>query len=1041
MAKEKLTIWNFFIKKKAITILMTVGILLMGIFSLNTLPRELQPEINIPIGNVSTFLPGANPEDTEELVTKPLEEAIAGMNNLKKLSSVSGQGVSNILVEFDAKADLDKSIQDLKDIIDLQISELPEDATDPIVSQFESNSLPVISFSIIGQLPLDEITEIAEEIESELKKVSGVSKVSMLGAQEKIVEISLDAKKINEYGLSIEDIINIVEFSNSNFPIGIISIDKLNYSLRVDNKYKSLEEIKNLPITSIDDQQILLSDVSSIEISLPEQNTISQFTNENGEGQKAVTLQVFKKDGANVLEVVDTSKERIEELKKDLPETLDIEVSNDNSVFIRTDLGILTRSGIQTTIFITLLLFLALGLVEGLIAGLSIPLSLLLAFTIMNLQGNSINGLTLFSLVIALGLMVDTAIVVMEGIHKNMKDGMNSTDAAIKSVETYKWPLIAGTMTTVFAFFPMLVVSGIVGEFLKALPLTISAVLLGSLLISLTIGPSITASLLKNRKAKDRKSILEPIFDVIAKFFQKLIRAIINFRILRLLVLVISIALFALSMMLPISGKLAVEMFPKTDFEYFIINIETPKGIVLDETEKVVAEVESVLNQFPEVKNYLSVIGSSQALTSTELVDIGGSTESNLANITVNLVPLEEREDKSYILAGEIRKELDKITVGKISVNELTEGPPSDSPVTIKISGDNIETLKEIAKDIMVVVENTGGTINADTSLKDGLDEFKFILDPQKVSYHGLSIIQVASLMRKSVLGENVGNIEINEDELDILVKYDFPKIEGKTNISLQNIKNIEIKSPKGYSISMDQLGEFVLDKSLSSITREDERKVIKVSSDLMEGYAPIEVTAIIEAELADYPLPSNYELNFLGDTADIDESFNDLFRSMIIGVILIAFTLVLMFNSLKQPLIILLTLPLALIGVFPGLLLVGIKLSFPAFLGVVALSGIVVNDAIVLIDRINQNRKEGIEFKEAIIESAKSRLQPIIITSITTIVGILPLALTNEFWSGLGFSLIFGLAFATVLTLIVIPVLYYIFEARSDRKAKLKRS
>jgi multidrug efflux pump subunit AcrB len=1041
MSKDKTTIWNFFIKKKAITFLLTFGIILMGLFSLSTLPRELQPEITIPIGNVTTILPGANPEDTEELVTKPLEEAISGINSLDKMSSISGQGVSNILVEFDAKADLDKSIQDLKDIIDLTSSELPEDATDPIVTQFESNSLPVISFSVIGEIPLDEISEIAEDLQSELKKVSGVSKVGILGQQEKIVEIALDPKKINEYGLNIQDVITTVEFSNSNFPIGIASIDKLNYSLRIDNKYQELDDIKNLIVTSIEDQQILLSDIAKIAIAYPEQKTISQFSNENGDALKAVTLQIFKKDGANVLEVVDTSKERVEELKKDLPENLDIEISNDNSVFIRTDLNILTKSGLQTTAFIIGILFLALGLVEGLIAGLTIPLALLFAFTIMSLQGNTINGLTLFSLVIALGLMVDTAIVIMEGIHKNMKDGMTSDEAAIHSVQTYKWPLIAGTLTTVFAFFPMLIVSGILGQFLKALPLTISAALLCSLLISLTIGPSITASLLKNRKRKNSKSILEPIFTFIGGFFQKIIRSIINSRLYRFLVVIIGIVLFTFSMMLPISGTLEVEMFPKTDFEYFIINIETPKGLILEETTKVVEEVESVLRQTPEVKNFLSVIGSSQALTNTDLVDIGGSTESNLANITVNLVPLDEREDKSYILAERVREDLKSITSGKITVNELTEGPPSDAPVTIRISGDSIETLKEIAQDVKEIVENKAGTINTEVSLKDGLDEFQFTLDSQKITYHGLSIVQVASLVRKSVLGEEAGSIELNEDDLDIFVKYDLPKVNGKTNITLQDIKNIEIKSPKGYSVSLNELGEFTLDKSLSSITREDEKKVIKVTSEVKEGFSAATITAEIESELNEYPLTSNYELNFQGDAADIDESFNDLFRSMIVGVILIAFTLVLMFNSLKQPLIILITLPLALIGVFPGLFLIGLKLSFPAFLGVVALSGIVVNDAIVLIDRINQNRKSGIELKEAIIESAKSRLQPIIITSITTIVGILPLALTNEFWSGLGFSLIFGLAFATILTLIVIPVFYYTFEARADRKAKLKHS
>ncbi len=1021
------------IDRRPLAWIIIIGIAIIGTFSAITIPREIQPEINIPIGVVTTILPGGSPLDTENLITEPLEKSISSLSNITKMSSISGRGISNIIIEFDANIDIDKKIDELKDRVDLAKNSLPEDSQDPIVIKPETNTLPIITFSISGKKPISSLKEVAEDLQDELEKISGVSQVNILGGQRKIVEVKVDKDKAEYYGLGLREISSAIKFANFNLPIGTISTDKLNYSVTVDNQYQSLDDIANIPLFQFpgnDHEQLLLSDISTVSIINEELATISQLSKNGQTSETTVSLQLLKKDKTNIIKTVDDAKAKVAEFN--LPEGIEVVISNDNSEFIRTDLGILISNGIQTTILITIILFFALGFREGILAGLSIPLTLLASIAIIAFFGMTINGLTLFSLVIALGLMVDNAIVIMEGMHDNMKKGLQAREAAIKTIDDFKWPLVAGTLTTVFAFFPMLLVSGIVGQFLKSLPITISATLLSSLFISIYALPPITIKYLSKIKPEKKTSILEPIFLKIGNIFQKLIKAIISRRFFRFLVIFISLILFVLSMALPISGLLKAELFPKTDIQYFIINIEAPKGLVLSETANIVKDIEKELLNVNEIENFLTVVGSSQALTSTELFEVQGGGDSNIANITVNLKDKEERKKRSYEVAEEVRNIFKNYRKAKVEIRELSEGPPSEAPIVVRITGENIDTLKNIANEIKEITEKTPGTQNVNISLKPGINEFKFTLDQNKLNFYGLSGIDVAARIRSIIQGVEATEIDIDDESIKVFARYDFQKNHGSIETSIQEIEDMQITTPSGTKITFGDIADFSFEQSFASIQHEEEKRVIKVTSEVQKGQNTVEITTKLQEELKTYELPSGYELKFGGDTAEIQESFNDLYRSMIIGVILIGFTLVMTFNSLKQPFIILLTLPLALIGVFPGLYLIGLALSFPAFLGIVALSGVVVNDAIVLIDRINKSREAGMEFTDAIAESTNSRLQPIIITSLTTIIGILPLAMTNEFWAGLGFSLIFGLICSTLLTLLVIPVIYYSLEVKN---------
>lgn len=1020
--KNKDNFWSFLILRRPVAWIISFAIVIGGIFAIQSIPREIQPEINIPFVSVATFLPGANPEDVESLITDPLEKEIAAVSDIKNLTSSSGLGLSTILIEFDADSDLDEKVNQVKDKIDLAQSQLPSDATDPQVAKAEPNATSIVTFSIIGDRPLSALSEVAEEVADQLEQVSGVSKAIVVGNQEKVIQIKIDQEKAENLGLALTDLARIVEFSDLNVPIGVISTDQINYGLRIDNSIKTLDQILNLPISD----QILLRDIADTEIALSDQSVISKLSVNGQESKPTVSVQVFKETGANIIAVVDKAKAVVAELNLD--SDIKITVSNDNSEFIRTDLGILTSSGWQTIVIIVVILFLALGLAEGILAAISIPLTLLTTFMVMQAMGLTINSLTLFSLVIALGILVDTAIVIMEGINENLKKGMNATDAAIMSVENYKWPLIAGTMTTVFAFFPMLLVSGILGEFLKSLPLTISAALLSSLVISLTIIPAISTKFLGKHKGKEHKSLLEGIFHKMEGFFSRMISKILSRRSYRFLTILIATIAFALSMALPISGALKVEMFPQTDFRFFIVNIETPKGLVLSETEKITSEIEETLYTTAEIESFLTIIGSGQSQVATDIVTVGQAGASNQGNITINLVPKEQREKTSYEVAEDLRTEFEKIKDVKVTIQEFTEGPPSDSPVALSVTGSEIQTLEQIAEDVKGIISKIDGTENITDDLNPGLSEFKFTLDRDLLAAHALNGAQVAGEIRSIIQGIEVMEVKIDSEDYKIIAKYDLPSTNNIATLSLKDLENFQVQSPKGYAVNLSQIAEFDLGEGFSSINHDDQDRIIKIRSDLRSDKNAVQVTTELQEKLASYKLPEGYQINFGGDTEEIEESFRELFMSMGIAVLLIGFTLVLMFNSLSQPFVILLTLPLSLIGVLPGLALVGLNLSFPAFLGVVALSGVVVNDAIVLIDRINQNLKAAVPLKQAIAESASSRLQPIIMTSITTIAGILPLAYTNEFWAGLGFSLVFGLIASTVLTLVVIPVSFFMF-------------
>ena len=1042
LEKEKHSIFGFFIQKFRITYLILIMIVFLGGFSLMTLPREADPEVKIPFAIVTTIYPGATPTDMEDLVTNKIEEKIKNLENLRRYTSGSSTGVSSVFVEFEADADLKESIRKLKDAVDLTKTSLPSDAEDPVVIEIRANDIPIVTYSLVGDYSDPEMKQFADDIKKELEGISGVSKVPILGGVEQEYMIIADQTRLQQFGLSLGQIVSAVNRNNFNLPVGNIEIDGFSYNIRVKGKFKEAESLNNIVIATKEGSPVYVRDVSRVYDTFKEKTTESRIGFPNEEAKNTVSLQIYKKIGGNIINIIDESQEVINSLKdtETLPKELHIEKTNDNAVWIRDDLNTLGRSGIQTIILIFIILTIAIGFREAVITGLSVPIAFFMTFIALYIQDMTLNGIVLFSLVLSLGLMVDNSIIITEGINEYMDyHGKKPLEAALLSVWNYKWPIIAGTLTTVSAFLPMLLVSGIMGEFISYLPKTITWTLLSSLFVALIILPTFSARKINpasfsskkkwcwvkpnkkslNGDSTDHTTWFQRFINSKKKYYKNFLAGILPNKKKRRLYIATAWILFVVSIAMPISGIMKIEMFSSMDIAYFVINVELPNGSVLESTKAKTKEIEELVYKIPELKNYVTNVGTSASVGLTQDSGSGGSG-SHLASITVNLVDEEDRKRRSYEIVEQLRPELEKIQGAKVKIQELTGGPPTGAPIEIRVMGDNMKELGTLSANLIEILENIKGTVNVSDNLTDSTGEFVFTIDKQKANYYGLDVLQISSALRGAVYGTKASAVTVLGEDVDITVKYD----ESKFN-NANDLENILLTTNKGDSIPLKQVASIKLEPSVVSISHREGKKTVIIQSDIEQDANLQSILDEFDEKSAQIPLAQGYAIEVGGEAEDIEQSFKEIFYSMFIALLLIAFILVLQFNSFKQPFIIIFTLPLAIIGVIFGLMLMGEAFGFLAFIGIVALAGIVVNDAIVLIDKINKNLADGMDFTEAIVNGGAARIQPIILTSVTTIAGIFPLIFANEMWRSLSYTVIFGLAFSTILTLFMVPIMY----------------
>lgn len=1018
-----LPLWNFFLRKRQFTVLLMVALIGAGTYSLLKIPKESAPEVRIPIGIVSVPFPGASAEDVEELVTNEIESAVANLESLDKLTSSSREGLSLVTVQFDANADLDKSIQNLKDAVDSAKPSLPDEANDPIVSEVNFAEQPVLIISVTGEYAPSVLTDLGDDLKEELQNVKGVSRVDVSGVRKREVQVVVQKDKLEQYGLRLSEVVGAIQTSNASLPIGAITVDNVEYALNFEGDLTEADQIADIAISTQSGANIYIRDIADIVDGLQRPTSISRASSEGQPSQSSLTLSVYKSSGGNIVATADAVKEKLEELKSTVLANSQIVISLDLGEQVNHDLTELTRVGFETMLLVMLCLFLTIGWRESVVAGASIPLSFLIAFIGLDASGNTINFVSLFALILAIGILVDSGIVVTEAIHTRARMYETKREAAEAALREYAWPLISGTFATVAVFAPLFFISGIVGEFIKSIPFTLIFVLIASIFVALGLVPLI-AIMFTSKESNRLEQKQEEYTHQFQEWYRaQLTRLLESRRLQNWFMGLIGLA-FVLSLLLPITGLLKTTFFPQEDIDYVFAEIEKPQGTTLAETDLIVRQVEEALYGNPDVRAFATTVGGTSALTGNAVTSGG-----NLANITILLK--EEREKTSTEITNDIRAAVASIQGATIRISEPNNGPPSGAPVLITFAGDDLDELERVTLRAEQLLRSIDGVTDVESSVKDNGLEFSLAIDRAKAASLGLSPAMIAQTLRTAVQGVTATTIRSGDTDIDVVVKMDLNPVyddpSETTQVTADVLRSISIPTAKG-PVLLGSVLDTSLKRGKTGIAHDDRDRIETVSSKVTGGTTPIEVTNEFERRKDELQMSEGISMRIGGETEDVNQSFAEMGFAFIAGLVLMIAIMVMQFNSMRHALYLILMVILSLIGVFGGLFLTGQTLSFSSVVGIIALAGVIINHAIILTDSIHRialTRKD-LDFKHVVIEAGVSRLRPIFLTTITTVIGMVPLAGASALWGPLAFAIMFGLSFSMVLTLALIPVMTY---------------
>lgn len=1020
--------WIFFLERRQFSLLLIFSLIVGGVVALAAIPKESAPEVEIPVAIVSTVLRGGSANDVAELVTKELEKEIGSVDNIDTISSSSREGISIISVEFEASADLETSIEDVKDAVDRATPELPEDAEDPVVTEVNFSDQPALIVSLSGGLPPAEFTRIAEEVQDDLEGITGVSRVEVFGTRERRAEVIVEREALQTFGLSLHEVIQAITLSNASLPIGTITVDDIEYAVSFKGDLSDPEELTLLPIGNAGGTVVSLADVATIVNGIERPTTLSRVSTNGTPAEPAITLYVYKKSGGNVVLTTESVEKRLQELSNSTLAGITATTIYSTGEEVKDDLTELTRVGAETMLLVMLCLFLTIGWRESVIAGLSIPLSFVIAFIGLYASGNTINFVSLFSLILAIGILVDSGIVVTEAIHTRYKKYGDSLIAAKEAIREYSTPLIAGTMTTVAVFVPLFFISGVTGEFIASIPFTIIFVLIASIFVALGLVPLIVVMFTRREmnKLEMRQEMLNAKFQTWYRTWLTGILRDTSFQ--KWFLRGVGIA-FVISLILPMTGLVKVIFFPGEDVELVYIEIEHKQGTPLFETDLAARAVEEILYDDPRIESFTTTVGASSAFGGNQIGDTASGAK--FANISLNLVPKKDRREESAEVVAELRKKFAEFRTFAVRVYEPQNGPPTGAPVVVKFTGENLDDLERAVSLGERILKTIPGATEITSSTKDNGTEFALVVDRNKAAEVGLSPSAIAGFLRTAVSGTTATTITKDDEDIDVLVSTnlnpDWREPSDSTRATVESLTNLSIQTPRG-PILLGSLLSADIKRSNAVINREDQKNIASISSYVTEGKTAPEVSTAFLKAIEKEKLPEGVTLTIGGETEEVDQSFKEMFFALIGGMVLMLAILVLEFNSFRYSLYLLMLVPLSLIGVLGGLAITGQPLSFPSLLGVIALAGVIINHAIILMDSVIVRMKDpqGKNLEEVVVDAAASRLRPIVLTTITTVVGMIPLAGASALWGPLAFAIMFGLAFAMILTLVMTPIIIY---------------
>lgn len=1028
-----MSIANFSVKNSVLVNLLMIGLFIFGTISLFQMPRELNPEINFNWVFITVVYPGAAPEENENLIVDPIEAEIQDVDKIQEIQSSAGEGFGFVLVKFENMSDSEfrEHFTDLKAEIDKV--ELPEDAEDPLIESFGSGDfLPVINITMSFTIPEDNAQKIADELEDDLNDIPGVSKVQVSGLAEREIWIEVDPVKMNSLGVTFDEIVFAIKLRNLNVPGGNITFGKSEYLIRSLGEYQSIEEIENTNVrTSARGDFIKIKDVAKVNDRRAEMPILSR-TN----GETSITFSISKKSDANSIDVIDDIKALVESYRQAVQDGVEFSWSNDNSVYITRVINILRNNAITGMILIILVLYIFLGKSNAMLASLGIPISFFITFIFMHVLGYSLNGNTLFALVMVLGIIVDDAIIVIENCHRYRLLGHNSIKSAVLGTTEVVSPILSSIGTNIAAFLPLILLPGIMGKFMRIVPMVFSLALLASLFEAFFLLPSHYADWTKKSKVYNRGE--KKFFTVLRRKYSRLLIKALRKRYLLLGVLVV--VLLVSLMMIPLIG---IEMFGEEDFDQFKLLVKFPEGTALEETNRIMEKFEAEALKLPESEVQDIIINVGLLQGNNEWL-----TRKHVAQIFFHLKPMEERTKTTDEMLALMRERVQYIS-GPVSVEfeKMSGGPPVGKPISVKVQGKYFDEIKRASLALQDSIRKIKGTYNLTDDFPPGKQEIHIKVDEEKAALFGFNTQYVAMNVRYAFDGIKATEYRDGNDEIDVIVKYD-----QSNRSSLEDVLNLRLTNVQGQTVAMRDIVNFEIKSGPDEIKRFDQKRTI-----IVYGEIDNEKTSLDKVNLRLKELFPIMEKEFPGITFEIGgqfdefmDIFSDITSLFVLSLILIFLILGTEFNSYAQPLIILVTIPFALIGAMLGLIISGNPFSIIALFGFVALAGIVVNDAIVLIAFVNNNRSAEnlsvFQYWRSIISSGRTRLRPIILTSLTTISGLLPMAFgiggMSEMWSPLANVILFGLLVSTILTLFIIPCLVAVLDdvKRSRKKALLAK-
>ncbi|MBQ7212888.1 MAG: efflux RND transporter permease subunit [Muribaculaceae bacterium] len=1032
-----MSLYSSAVKRPVMTSLIFVAVIILGLFSLSRLPIDLYPDIETNTIMVMTAYPGASAQDIEQNVTRPLENVLNSVENLKHITSKSRENISVITLEFEyGKEDIDVMTNDVRDKLDMMKSSLPDDAENPIIFKFSTDMIPIVLLSVQAEESMPGLYKILDEnVANSLARINGVGSVSITGVAEREIHIYLDPIKMEAYNISVETISSIIAAENRNIPGGSFDVGSNTYSLRVEGEFDSSEQLKRIVVGSVNGSNVYLEDVARIDDS-QEERAQETFTN----GHRGALVIIQKQSGANSVEISNKVREMMPDLQRRVPSDVKIDFMIDTSDNIRNTIGTLTETVLYALLFVVIVVFAFLGRWRAtVIIAITIPISLIASFIYLAITGNSLNIISLSSLSIAIGMVVDDAIVVLENVTTHIERGAEPRQAAIHGTNEVGLSIVASTLTLIAVFFPLTFVTGMTGVLFKQLGWMVTIMMVCSIVCALTLTPMLCSRMLRlhNKHGKFYRIVFGPInkgLDAFDNFYARVVKLVVGHKTITILT---ALGIFVGSLFL--MKFVGSEFIPTNDNGRLGVSLELPIGSRVELAKDVMSRLhDEWTSKYPEIKTFNYTVGqASTDNTFASLQDNG----THIISCNIKLKNLSDRKRSVVEIADGMREDLKHYPEFKKALVNVGgsrgQSMNGQSSIDYEIYGWDFAETDSVAQQLTRILRGIKGTADINISRSDYQPEYHVEFDREKLAIHGLNLATAATYLRNRINGSTASKFREDGEEYDIKVMY-----EPNARTSIADIENILIYTPTGGSVRVRDVGKVVEAYNPPTIERKDRQRIITVST-IVDGVPMSEIVAASQIEIAKMNLPSGINIELSGSYESQQDSFADLGMLAVLIILLVYIVMASQFESLTYPGIIMTSLLFAFSGVILILLITGTNLNIMSMIGSIMLIGIVVKNGIVLIDYINLNRERGMSIRNAVIRGGKSRLRPVVMTTMTTILGMVPMAVGSgegaEMWRPMGIAVIGGLTFSTILTLLFVPALYCVFAYNGVKNNRRK--